>query len=77
MQCPQCGTAMNANPAPDRRKMIKQMVDAGSSAHYATNFVDSHLEKEKAAGVVYTCPGCRYVSREAEGKKSRKRDEAA
>jgi len=74
MDCPQCKAPMLPSPAPDKRKLVKQMVDAGSSAAYATNFVDNHLEKEAELGVVYTCANCRYVTREkAEEPKRRAR----
>lgn len=61
--CPQCGGTLVANPAADKRTMIKSMVDAGATAPYATNFAESHHEKEATDGVVHVCGNCRYVTR--------------
>lgn len=61
--CPQCGDAMRATPAADKRRMVKELVQGGSSAHYAQNFADQHHEKEAALGVVHVCTGCPYTMR--------------
>lgn len=63
--CPQCGNAMVANPAPDKRTIVKTMLDSNTpaAAPYAENFANRHLEKEAAHGVVHVCSACRYVTR--------------
>lgn len=63
MKSPTSGAEMIAQPAPDERAMIKAMIDAGSSAAYATNFVKTHLEKEKALGTLYRDPVTGYTMR--------------
>jgi ssDNA-binding Zn-finger/Zn-ribbon topoisomerase 1 len=63
VRCPQCGTPMAANPAMEKREMIRQMIRAGSTAAYAENFVEEHYRKEAELGTVYTCPKDRYIMR--------------
>lgn len=61
--CPQCGGALLATPALDKRAIVKRMVDTGGKAEYAHTFADTHHEKEAAHGVVHVCTACRYVTR--------------
>lgn len=61
--CPQCGATMIANPAPDERAMVKELVASGSPVPYATHFAAQHHEKQAAHGVVHTCPACGYTLR--------------
>lgn len=68
MKSPISGAEMVPSPAPDERAMIKAMIDSGSSAAYATNFVKRHLEKEQELGVLYTDPVTGYKTRSKDGR---------
>ena len=66
MLCPQCTAAMVGDTAPDEKKLIKTMVDQGSTASYAARFAAVAQEKRTTLGRVFTCPLCHYVTRAAD-----------
>ena len=66
-QCPQCGAEMVANPLPDERKLVSDMVNRGSHAAYASSKAATMKDKEARLGVVLVCASCRYVTRANEG----------